>query len=618
MALMIPDDIEHFKTEGEERFYAFLRSAARPDDRYIAWYLPDIQGREPDFLLFAPEAGLVVLEVKDWALEQIREADPHTFVLDVGGHPEARKNPYAQAREYFEELMGKIREDDRLLSKDPKYYGKPRIPLSFGVVFPNINRYEYEKQGLDAVIDPEKVFFWDDLHPESPLSTDRSGKCFAETIARKFPPPFPFTLNNSDLHHVRRLIFPSVKIVLPERRLPEGYRRHADRIRMLDHHQEAIARKFDGGHRILTGPSGSGKTLVLVHKADSLLRYNPSVKRILFLCFNITLVSYIKRLLSAKKVPLGPRGVEVFHFYELCARILGEEVHYEKEDQDYYRTVTDLALEKLAHSPLRFDAILIDEGQDFSDDMYRIAVGLLNPRTDSLTIGLDDNQNIYRHTQSWKEVGIHARGRVHRMATIYRNTEEIIAFAARVTAKPPAQTPREESGTPLFHAFFEYHGPKPQVTASPSFDALVADLADTIEELREKEGIPYSEMAILYTVKSAPRLEGVHIPVRCIEALEARGIMSTWISEDYRSKKSHDITTDRVSISTIHSSKGLDYAVVLVVGLDLLEPGSPWDEEQIRSLTYVALTRARYYLFVPYIDQTGMIDELLQGKRNTV
>ncbi len=76
---------------------------------------------------------------------------------------------------------------------------------------------------------------------------------------------------------------------------------------MLDHNQEAIARKIDGGHRIITGPSGSGKTLVLVHRAALLMQQNHSVKRILFVCYNITLVNFIKRLLAEKKVPSGQK-----------------------------------------------------------------------------------------------------------------------------------------------------------------------------------------------------------------------------------------------------------------------------------------------------------------------
>ena len=48
MALMIPDEVQSFTTEGEGKFYRFLSAAAKPDNAYLAWYLPDIHGKEPD------------------------------------------------------------------------------------------------------------------------------------------------------------------------------------------------------------------------------------------------------------------------------------------------------------------------------------------------------------------------------------------------------------------------------------------------------------------------------------------------------------------------------------------------------------------------------------------
>ena len=49
--------------------------------------------------------------------------------------------------------------------KNPFYFGNPKIPLSCGVVFPNINKYEYREKGLEKVIGNDKIFFWDDLQP---------------------------------------------------------------------------------------------------------------------------------------------------------------------------------------------------------------------------------------------------------------------------------------------------------------------------------------------------------------------------------------------------------------------------------------------------------------------
>ncbi len=45
MAIMIPNDVEEFGTDGERIFFNFLRSVAKPDSRYLAWYLPDVTAK---------------------------------------------------------------------------------------------------------------------------------------------------------------------------------------------------------------------------------------------------------------------------------------------------------------------------------------------------------------------------------------------------------------------------------------------------------------------------------------------------------------------------------------------------------------------------------------------
>jgi hypothetical protein len=109
MAIMIPENVEAFKTEGEKRFYNFLASVAKPDRDYMTWYLPDLQGKEPDFIFYSDEVGLVIFEVKDWALDQIQEANPHSFNLQIGSRTESRKNPLQQAQDYKGSAMDIIK-----------------------------------------------------------------------------------------------------------------------------------------------------------------------------------------------------------------------------------------------------------------------------------------------------------------------------------------------------------------------------------------------------------------------------------------------------------------------------------------------------------------------------
>jgi superfamily II DNA or RNA helicase len=133
------------------------------------------------------------------------------------------------------------------------------------------------------------------------------------------PPIFPFALTGREMDHLKQIMYPSVRIALPERSAETDFVKRACRLKSLDHHQEALARKFDGGHRILVGPSGSGKTLILAHKAAFLIQYNPKVRRILFVCYNIALVNYIRRLLAEHRVPMGANGVTVMHIFTSSA-----------------------------------------------------------------------------------------------------------------------------------------------------------------------------------------------------------------------------------------------------------------------------------------------------------
>jgi superfamily I DNA and RNA helicase len=603
MATMIPSDTEDFNTEGERRFYTFLESAAKPDGKYTCWYNPDIEGREPDFVLFCDEIGLVIFEVKDWALGQIRKATPQTFTVKMGRESRELKNPLRQARDYFESLRDRIRDDGRLTSKHPRHRGNPKVPIDYGVVFPNINKYEYCKKKFDKVIATKRCFFWDELHTASDICRDASGKCFRKALSQMFQPRFPFKLTGTEYHHLKQLLFPVVRIDQPERDTC-AYIDPSERCNVLDDSQEAIARKCASGHHLVLGPSGSGKTLILAHKAAFLKQYNPGIQNILFVCYNITLVNYIKRLLSEKGVALGPEGVEVYHFFELCSKILGEEVQYEKEAGEYYEVVVEETLSRLESNGVEYDAILVDEGQDFNSGMLKVVLSLLNDETKNLTIALDEGQNIYGRNLTWQREGEKPPVKIESVSKVYRNTVEIRDFAQRFISKTVGK--HEKMGA----TYCDVHGPTPELKRLKSYEEITAFVSDTIKTFREQEEYPLSEMAILYARRSLKESDNSLIPELFADGLEAKGIMSSWISEDYRAKRSYDITADTISISTIHSAKGLDYACVFLVGLDQVEPGI-WSEDQIRKLTYVAITRARHRLFIPYVEETGLIRELL-------
>jgi hypothetical protein len=604
MAVMVPENSNSFLTPGEERFYHFLSSAARPDSEFIVWYLPDIDGHELDFLMFNKELGLIVLEVKDWTLDQIINGNKKDFELNIGGAVEKRKNPLFQGREYALKLIEKIKEEHSFISTDPQYRGKAIIPVSFGAVLININKYEFLSKHFDQVIDPQKTFFNEDLSPYSPYCNDPSGDAFRERLAEMFPPVFPFKFSNKKIDRLRKLIFPIVTIDLPSRSGAEAYNQHKQMLAVLDHHQESAVRSLSGC-QLIFGPAGSGKTLILVHQAACLYEKKSVGLRMLFVCYNISLVHYIKRLLAAKGVPLGPRGVEVLQYNELCGKVLDEKIVHEGVNSDYFETLTELSLEEVVKSDLRYDAIFVDEGQDFSPDMARVIIGLLSSSYSLFSVAFDGRQSIYGVVCDW--VNIHSRPwQTQKLKHIYRNTHEISELALKVIDEPAVNelTNREIAFLP---ENFGNHGPEPVLIVGSTEDEILGFVADEIASLSANEDVPFSEIAVLYISRKSPYSTDSVLPEEICHVLESKGILAEWMSEDYRTKKSYDITTEKVCVSTVHSVKGLDYDTVFVIGLEsLLE--DRWDKDVKKKLVHIALTRARRRAYFAMYDSKKMLD----------
>jgi superfamily I DNA/RNA helicase len=124
--------------------------------------------------------------------------------------------------------------------------------------------------------------------------------------------------------------------------------------------------------------------------------------------------------------------------------------------------------------------------------------------------------------------------------------------------------------------------------------------------------MPLSEIAVLYTVKEPYEGMKEPLPQLISHALDAKGILSSWISEDYRAKKTYDITTNSVTISTVQSAKGLDYACVFLLGFDSPKIDD-WSADVAKNLTYVAITRAREQLYAPYATGAVLIENMIKG-----
>jgi DNA helicase-2/ATP-dependent DNA helicase PcrA len=174
--------------------------------------------------------------------------------------------------------------------------------------------------------------------------------------------------------------------------------------------------------------------------------------------------------------------------------------------------------------------------------------------------------------------------------------------------------------------------PKKSATAWAQFAATVSQLEAS--EVREQPGsmielvidAGYDESLKANYANWRSRLEDIQqlgeFALRfgsTVEFLTELSLLTSVEAEAEQAKGSDD---ERVRLSTIHQAKGLEFDVVFVIMLcDGLFPserslGSPAGEEEERRLFYVAITRARYelYLAYPLIRRTGGYGEAVQSR----
>jgi superfamily I DNA/RNA helicase len=317
-------------------------------------------------------------------------------------------------------------------------------------------------------------------------------------------------------------------------------------------------------------------------------------------------VSYIKRLIMENGVGVGD-GVEVCHFYDLCSRILDEKIDYDRKDSRYYQDCTELALDAVGNGQSHiesFDAVLVDEGQDLSDQMIKVVLGLLKPAGD-LVIALDPYQDIYKRKSSWKALGVQATGRTRPLKKVYRNTREIFDFTQRFIGEDPAAS--QQVCFPFESAM---HGPEPALTRLPNHKDIENFLVTEVSSQIKQDGFKRSEIAIIYDDKAyGPegfQYDPSHSPRELVAKLEGAGIPTKWVSRDVHAKEAFDITTDRVTVISIHSAKGIDFDLVYLVGIDGLNVSDATRDQLIKT-TYVGMTRAKYRLVVPDVQENDLI-----------
>ncbi len=266
-----------------------------------------------------------------------------------------------------------------------------------------------------------------------------------------------------------------------------------------------------------------------------------------------------------------------------------------------YDDLINLTLEQLAEDeefrPYRY--VVVDEVQDFSVAMLRLARRLAGDDESRLFMFGDAAQSLYDPSFRWKDAELAVRGgRVRTLSSSHRCAKRIYQ-AARIVIHPLAADRPEDYDEP---DQYTHVGTKPRVVFVPDEESQVLLVTEEIQGLLESEALPQT-IAVL----SAKNQDLIAFSRRLAEM--------DVVSEYFRDNEDSRIKFEEpaVKLVTIHSAKGLGFPHVFL----MVPPPVPerWDEERERKTLFTAMTRAgvSLVLLTPEHDPHPLMQELVSS-----
>ena len=295
---------------------------------------------------------------------------------------------------------------------------------------------------------------------------------------------------------------------------------------------------------LATGAAGTGKTFLAERWARQCAERG---ERTLFVCYNVPLAEDLAQRLEDSEV-------DVFGFHRLARAVLGptDFVVPPEASPEWWDTIpAQQLIERSAATSMRYDTIVVDEGQDFRPTWWDALDTLFSPDGPRrLLVVADPLQAIY--TKPWvappnmMQVPLEVNVRSTRAVS---NHVKLLGGA-----EPNAAAP---TGVPVR-----------QLTAT--LESVVDVVSHEVVRLVSEFALPPMHVAILTSHRTLrDHLLSAEMPVK----------LARWEERD----------EDTIICETIHRVKGLERLAIIVVDLD---------EDRPRELDYIGSSRAVLHLTV--------------------
>jgi superfamily I DNA/RNA helicase len=548
-ASMIPElndaEIENIPSKAEQTVYINLK-AQLPKEWLVVHSLEFIKenqnsnrhsDREADFVVFAPEYGLLVVEVKGGGIEYDKKTDKW-FSVDRNRIRHLIKNPIRQAKDAKYEIR-------RHLSK---HLGNKDILLAHAAIFPDL-------------LDSKPL-----TSPDIPIEIlgDRTS---ISDIQSWIVEVFNYWCGN-DSHHqtfgllgIRAAEQVFGKSICINHSLKVALETESQKQFELTNQQKNILRQLKKRKRaLIEGGAGTGKTVLAIDHAQGLATIG---NKVLFLCYNQNLANFLKKRI------VGFSNLHIMSFHEYCSwrikqvlsntgRDLIDESKVLYPMANLYDVIMPDALaESLDIAPLFYDTIIIDEAQDFKDE-YWLPIELM------LEAGTEINFYVFQDCNQ----------------AIYTNSEQL-----PINSEPLLLLDNCRNTSPIHELAYKYY--KGIETEKPDV------LGEPVELLIESNDVKKQAKTIADLVDKLIRIEKIDpedIVITTIgnfniasDALNNTSQANVWAFKQIEPKK-------KVLVETAKRFKGLESKLLIVWVLD--------DSQLTDKVLYVAISRARLRLWI--------------------
>ena len=518
----------------------------------VAW-ISRKEGRaldgEADFLVCHRDKGFLVVEVKGGRIHA-NYASGEWSSTDRSGRKHEIKDPFRQSLKGKFNVLSKVKDH-----RDWMRMGSKRFSAGHAAFFPDVDDGRALK-GPNAPIEIigdrsdlskleswlEKAFdYWSNSLANS--NTDGLSESGVQLIKKIF----------ARIVQTRPLLSAQIE-------LEEG-----ERLRLTNQQIQTLDLISRQRRVAISGGAGTGKTVLAVEKAK---RLADEGFKTLLTCYNVPLSAHLDGVCE------GDQNLDVQSFHKLCKRIV---------DQADAESGRDLKAEAKASFPgfelwdhyfpialayaldivdIRYDAIVVDEGQDFGEEYWLpIEMLLKDGSTSPLYIFHDENQDVYARASSFP-------GDASQITLSFncRNTKKIHQ-AAYLYYNGPMISPPDLIGDDI------------ETLTAPDLSSQARKIQEFVSKLITVEKIPNSSITVLI----ADRVKRKSYE----SVLERLPLPSGLHWGSVNSTDGHTVTLESVA-----RFKGLESQVIILWGLDDL----PSQDKQ--GTLYVGTSRAKSILAV--------------------